>query len=201
MRKHTQQRFLGFTVAELLIAITIIGILVSIVLVVYPGYQLRTRNNERKSDMQQVAAALSAYAIQENNYVSTGSGCGVGGNGNGWLAGIGTVQGALYPKSILTCLQDKDIIEAIDFVDPSGCVWDSGGACGTYASQPVKAYMKATCLKSAKPITYVFAYLESEPPKVAEVDALCDAGSVAGFDTLGQKWGTNYGMNYYLVVK
>jgi prepilin-type N-terminal cleavage/methylation domain-containing protein len=193
--------FLGFTVPELLIVISVIGILASIVLLVYPGYQMRARNAERKSDVGQVAAALGTYALQKNNYVGTGSGCGLNGNGNGWLAAGPSESGAgSYPKSILTCLNEADILAGANFVDPSGCLWASGGTCGSSGGF-VKAYMKATCTKSGTTVSYVFAYLESEPQKVAEVDALCDSGTVSGFTATSQKWGTNYGMNYYTTVR
>lgn len=200
MRRQKNQYLPGFTVAELLIMIVVLGILVSMVLIVYPGYQARARNNERKSDVQQIVAALGGYAIQKNNHVGVDSGCGADGDGNGWLAGIGSIQGANYPKAIGTCLQEAGLLEASNFVDPSGCVWDSGGVCGVYGGF-VKAYMKASCTKSGAQVHYVFAYLESEPQKAAEVDALCDSGTVVGFDAAGQKWGTNYGMNYYISVR
>lgn len=194
-KRQTQQVFRGFTIVELLIVISVIGILASIVLVVYPGYQMRTRDAERKSDMTQIAAALNAYALQNNAYIETGSGCGKDGDGNGWLAAGSGVAG--YTKSILACLQDAEVLSTGDFVDPSGCTWGGGGC----SANPAKAYMKATCQKGGKPITYVLAYLESEPQKVAEVDALCDAGTVTGFTSTTQKWGTNFGMNYYVVAR
>jgi prepilin-type N-terminal cleavage/methylation domain-containing protein len=186
----------GFTIAELLVAIVVIGILASISLVVYPGYQIRTKNNERKSDVSQVAAALGTYAIQKNSYMGVGSGCGQSGDGNGWI-GAGPSQIASYPKSILTCLQEAGILGEGTFIDPSGCLWASGGTCGSTGGL-VKAYMKASCTKAGVKVNYIFAYLESEPQNVAEVDALCDSNSVSGFDATSQKWGTNYGMNYYI---
>jgi prepilin-type N-terminal cleavage/methylation domain-containing protein len=189
----------GFTVVELLIVISVIGILTSIVLVVYPGYQKRTRDNERKSDVAQVATALSAYAVKKNTLVGTGSGCGLNGDGNGWL-NAGPSQIAAYPRSIVSCLQDEGLLTTGDFIDPSLCLWASGGDCGASGGL-VKAYMKATCQRSSRTVTYVFAYIESEPRKDAEVDALCDANTVAGFNSVDQKWGTNYGMNYYVVAQ
>ncbi len=194
-----QQGRQGFTIAELLVVIVVIGILASIALVVYPGYQTRTKNNERKSDVSQIAAALGTYAIQKNSYMGTGSGCGAGGNGNGWV-GAGPTEIASYPKSILTCLQQIGTLGEGTFIDPSGCLWASGGTCGSTAGL-VKAYMKASCTKGGVKVNYIFAYLETEPQKVAEVDALCDSNSVAGFDATSQKWGTNYGMNYYVTAR
>lgn len=197
---NKQQRD-GFTIVELIVVITIIAILAGIVFVAYPGYQMRTRDNERKNDLSQAASALGAYALQKNTFVGAGSGCGRTGNGNGWLSGDSAQSPGLggYPRSIVQCLQDiKALGSNAVFADPTGCTYNSGGNCGT---NPVKAYMKATCTKSGAPITYVFAYLESLPRKDAEVDGLCDNNSVNGFTLAEQKWGSLFGMNYYVVVK
>lgn len=191
----------GFSVIELLIAIAVIGILATIVMVSYGGYQARTRDNERKSDVQQVAGGLSAYLLQKDTYIESGSGCGLSGNGNGWLSAGPSELGALYPKSIVQCLQEAKVLAAGTFTDPSGCKNDSGGACGSYRGNPVTAYMKVTCTKGGNKITYVMAYLETVPRNNSVMDALCDSGSAAGFDATGQMWGTNYGMNYYVTAK
>ena len=188
----------GFTVIELLIVIAVLGILASIVLVLYPGYRQRANDSTRKSDVQQIAAALSAYAIQKNSLISTGSGCGKDGNGSGWFS-AGPPQIASYPKSIATCLKEAGLLTDGDFIDPSGCLYDGGSGCG---ANPAQAYMKATCQKGGSTVTYVLARLESQPRKDAEVDGLCDSGTMTpSFDATSQKWGTNYGMNYYVSVR
>lgn len=189
----------GFTLVELAIVIAVIAILALIVLVAYPGYQQRNRDSVRKSDMQQLSAALSAYAIQKNDFVETASGCGASGNGNGWLSATTADSGVYAAKSIVGCLQDAKVLKAGDFIDPSGCIRDSGGACGTSGGAPVPAYMKVTCSKSGVKITYLLAHLETQPRIDSTVDALCDAGTAAGF--LSLNWGTAYGMNHYVVVK
>lgn len=192
----------GFTVVELIVAIVVIGILASIVLISWRGYQQRMRDNERKSDMSQLAAALGAYAVQKNNYVGTGSGCGLFGDGSGWLNLGPPDGGGWYPKSIATCLREAGLItNEDDFIDPSGCKSDTGGVCGSWQSAPAQAYMKATCTKNGAPITYVMTHLETAPSNNAVIDALCDVGSLPWFDADGQKWGTNYGMNYYVIAR
>lgn len=191
----------GFTLVELAIVIAVIGILALIVLVAYPGYQQRTRDNVRKSDLQQLSAALSAYAVQKNNFVETGSGCGISGNGNGWTSAVTSDWATYSATSIIGCLQNANVLKAGEFIDPSGCVRDSGGACGNSGGAPVPVYMKATCKKNGLPITYLLAYLETLPSNTAVVDALCDDNTVSGFGSSGQRWGTLYGMNYYVVVK
>lgn len=192
----------GFTIVEIIIVVMVLGVLVSIVTVFYPGYQKRTRDSERKSDMSQIAAALGAYVLQKGNYVEAGSGCGVNGNGNGWFnAGPADTGAGTYPKSIATCLQEAGLLRSGEFIDPLNCTWASGGTCGSYLGQPAQAYMKATCTKNSAPITYVLTHIENDPRKDAEVNALCDSGSVSGFTSTTQQWGTGYGMNYYVVAK
>jgi len=186
----------GFTVVELLVVIAVIGILASIVMVAYPGYQQRTRDNERKSDVSQLAAAFKAYSLQKNDFVEATSNCGFLGQGNGW---INAGPNAFFPNTISSCLKGVKVLSQ-DLIDPSGCVSDTGGKCGTASSTPTSAYMKATCTKSGNKITYVFAYLEGQPRIDAQIDALCDAGSVTGFTSATQKWGSIYGMNYYVAV-
>lgn len=193
-----KKRSHGFTVIELIIVITVIGILASIVLAVYPGYQQRARDTQRKNDVQQIATALSAYAQQNdtNGYMEVASGCGFLGNGSGWTG----ASGGWFSNSIISCLVSAKVLSGGTFTDPSGCLSDSGGACG---SNPAQAYMKMTCKKGGSNVTYVMAHLETQPRKDSEVDGLCDVGGATddGFDTNGQKWGTNYGMNYYVVAK
>jgi prepilin-type N-terminal cleavage/methylation domain-containing protein len=198
-KKQSDNR--GFTIVELLIVIAVIAILAAVTIAVYPGYQQRTRDTQRKNDMSQLTAAFSAYLLQKDNFVESGSGCGLGGNGNGWLNGVGSLGGDTYPRAILSCLQDAKVLGAGTFMDPLSCTWASGGVCGVLSGTPAQAYMKVTCTKSSKSVTYVLTHLETMARKDAEVDALCDNGTVAGFTATTQKWGTRYGMNYYIQVR
>lgn len=202
MFRRIHRRDRGFTIVELVVVISIIGILASIVYLRYGNYQTEALDTVRRNDLNQVSAALSAYAVQKSDYIETASGCGANGNGNGWLsAGPSDISAALYPKSVVTCLQDAQLLGAGSFVDPLKCTYDSGGICGSWNGSPVRAYMKATCKKGGTKITYLLSYITTIPRIDAEVDALCDANSVSGFTSDGQKWGTHYGMNYYVIVK
>ena len=191
----------GFSILEIMTVIVVLGILVAIVIASYNGYQARTRDTERKSDVSQIAGALSAYLLQKDTYVETGSGCGLSGNGNGWLnAGPSDTGAGSYPRAITACLQDGKTLGTGTFIDPSNCIYGSGGKCGTVGSVAVQAYMKITCTKSSSKVTYVMAHLETSPQNNSVMDALCDAGSATGF-TADQKWGTTYGMNYYVIAR
>lgn len=189
----------GFTIVELIVVIVVIGILAGIATVAFPSYQATTRDNERKSDVQQVASALSAHMLKNNNYVEAGSGCGYVGDGNGWLSATGT---GTYPASIVSCLQNAGLLPSGTFVDPSNCRYaadTAGNNCGTNGGGNTTAYMKATCEKNGNKITYVMARLEQQTPTgTTAMNSLCDAGSVGSLNRL---WGSNYGMNYYLVVR
>jgi prepilin-type N-terminal cleavage/methylation domain-containing protein len=216
-RKSKQRRQSGFTIVEIITVIIVIGILTSIVIVIYPGYQKRARDSERKSDVSQIATALGAYAIQKGHYIENNASIdpinlcssGLNGSGNGWLnAGAAESSGASeglgsYTKSIISCLEDAGVLRSGDFIDPLGCKYASGGQCGAVNVQtsPAQAYMKATCKKSGNAITYVLAHLENDPRKDSEVDQLCDANTLTGFTSVNQNWGTRYGMNYYVVAK
>lgn len=202
MKQRTIHGSKGFTVPELLVVIVLIAIISSVAVFGYGSWRGTTNDAKRRSDVQQVANSLSAYAIKSNNFVESTSGCGKDGGGNGWLgAGPAHTGAGTYPRSIVECLQDANVLSVDSYVDPSKCIWNSSATCGVSGGTPTKAYMKATCTKGGAKVTYVMAYLETKPQIKATIDALCDGGTVAGFDATSQKWGTNFSMNYYVTVK
>lgn len=183
--KHTlPHKAAGFTVVELLVTLIVMTILISIVIVSYGTYQERTRDAERKSDVQQIAAALKNHANWQGTFIETGSGCGNGGNGTGWIA-LSSVESASYQTSIEQCLINQKYLNTGDGHDPTGCKRNSGGICGT--GNPSRAYMKTHCTVGGVKKAYVMASLETAPANNAVIDALC-----------GTNWGTTYGMNYYV---
>lgn len=56
----------GFTLVELLVVISVIGILASIVLVSFTGSQKQARDTQRKSDLKQYQLALENFANKSN---------------------------------------------------------------------------------------------------------------------------------------
>lgn len=187
LRRSQQQQ--GFTVVELLVAIAVIGILATIVIVTYGNYQQRTRDNERKSDVQTIASAVKSYATWNNTYVESAS---CGNNGDGFIGATsgdaGAGAGPYAATSVIGCLQTAGSLKSGDGIDPSSCRFNSGGTCG--AGNPTKAYMKATCMVGSVKKVYIMAYLETAAANNATIDPLC-----------GKNWGTTYGMNYYLEVR
>ncbi len=57
----TRRHILGFTLVELIVAITIIGILASLAIVSFGNWQRSTHDNVVRSDMQQAIAGLESY--------------------------------------------------------------------------------------------------------------------------------------------
>lgn len=199
---NLRRRSAGFTIVELITVVTVLVILVSVVLLAYPSYLTETHDNTRKSDLQEISSALKAFAIKNNTFVDStstdgnGHACGYSGSGNGFFdAG----PNASYPASIATCLKNAGVFANI-IMDPTGCVDNTNSSCWT-SDGSLKVYMKETCTIGGTPVTYVMTRLEMQPRRDSTVDALCDSGSVAGFTSSTQKWGSSYGMNYYVTVK
>jgi len=64
----------GFTLVELLIVITILGIIVTIGLVSFRSSQIRGRDTQRKSDLKQIASALELYYSDYGSYPTDSGG-------------------------------------------------------------------------------------------------------------------------------
>ena len=62
----------GFTLLELLVVITIIGLLASVGLASYSRAQARARDARRQSDLTTMRNSLEIYYAENNAYVSTG---------------------------------------------------------------------------------------------------------------------------------
>ena len=64
----------GFTLIEVLVAVTIIAILTSIGVVSYSSVNKRSRDAKRKGDVEQLRSALEMYRADNSYYPNTGSG-------------------------------------------------------------------------------------------------------------------------------
>lgn len=73
--KNKHKKFgLGFTLVELLVVITILGILATIGLVAFTSAQARGRDTQRKSDLKQIASALELFYSDYGKYPDSGGG-------------------------------------------------------------------------------------------------------------------------------
>lgn len=169
----------AFTVAELLIVVTVIVILATITIITYNGVNARGRDAVRRSDLDNIAEALGNYWSDKGNVIETGSGCGYNGNGYGWLTYDG---GSGYTKSIMTCLKESGYL--------GKTIQDPSGGNGTSLPGAGYAYMKYHCGTGDSEKAYVYAKLETVPQSSTATDGTCDA-------TLD----TNFGMNYYVEVR
>jgi general secretion pathway protein G len=71
MRKYIKN---GFTLVELLVVISILGILATIGLVAFSSAQMRGRDTQRKSDLKQTSNALEIYYNDHGSYPSSQDG-------------------------------------------------------------------------------------------------------------------------------
>lgn len=70
-RAHSNKTFNGFTIIELIVVITVIGILAGIVVVTYSGWRTNTAKSEVSSDLNSVSAAMESARNFSAGYPST----------------------------------------------------------------------------------------------------------------------------------
>ena len=58
----------GFTFIELLVVLTIIGVITAVGLVTYSRAQQKARNSRREADLKQIQAAIEMYHAEEGSY-------------------------------------------------------------------------------------------------------------------------------------
>jgi len=58
----------GFTIIELLVVMAIIGMLASVILVVFSGVQAKSRDTRRIEDVREMQKALSLYYVDGNRF-------------------------------------------------------------------------------------------------------------------------------------
>lgn len=72
----------GFTMLELLIAIAILGVMVSFFMFTFPSIQATARDTRRKSDLKQYATSLETFANRSNSLYPSYNGNVIVGSGN-----------------------------------------------------------------------------------------------------------------------
>ena len=94
-----KQKNAGFTLVELLVVISIIGILSTLAVVSLNNARLKARDAKRVSDIKQIQTALELYASDQNGYpdatdLTLGSGAGSTISKDGGIAAV--VSGTTY---------------------------------------------------------------------------------------------------------
>ncbi len=79
----------GFSLIELLVAIVILGALVSVVAQTFTSTQVKSRDNRRKSDLAGLVTALEAYYNDKGRYPNEGL--------SGQIAGCGSADSQICP--------------------------------------------------------------------------------------------------------
>jgi prepilin-type N-terminal cleavage/methylation domain-containing protein len=194
-------KFKGFTVIEILVAISIIALLSTLAMTAVSQARIRGRDTRRKADLEQVRKALILYADEHNNSLPT-TGFGSSGNGNGWATN--------YNNGTICYTGFGDLEDFLDGTDPDvpapanlyikmphdprcggcgGTAAQGGGGCGTTPNMGYMYYKQGTGAACA----VLFAHLED--PSADDI-ATC-TGKCVPLGTLG----TNYGMNYCVEVR
>ncbi len=168
------KRTAGFTMVELMVSIAIITIMSSVVLATLQGARERARDTIRVADLSTLAKGIAAYELEHEQWMETGSGCGFGGNGTGWVSHS-------YPgqTSMSQCLVNGNYVEA-PITDPSGATTNNGSHSG---------YMKYHCGSGDTKRVFLYAELEGFDQSSSATDGTCcpDCDS-------------NYGMNYHIEI-
>ncbi|MBI5448719.1 type II secretion system protein GspG [Candidatus Gottesmanbacteria bacterium] len=118
----------GFTLMEILVAISIIAILTAIGIVSYGSVNRRSRDTKRKSDVEQIRSAIEMYRTDNGYYPSTGAGS--------WtdMSNLSADLVATYMPSIPADPKDPDYVYRYKATDVSG---------GSYYGYCVSAYLEA----------------------------------------------------------
>lgn len=120
----------GFTLIELLIVMAVIGVLASLLLTSFIGVRERARDGRRKSDINQIQAALEQYRADNADYITTP-------NYNAIACGALFAYGGSTYMQKLPC----------DPSDPSGAAtfWNNGSYLYNYAAG---AYTITACIEN-----------------------------------------------------
>jgi len=141
----------GFTIVELIITITIMGILLTLAVVNVNTTQLKSRDNERKADVESIATALeSFFSIGGNNPMPLGR-----------YPSIGLVS----PGNVVLNLRDVDLKS---FTAPGAASSDATFIAATNNVQTAVGILPAPTIS-----TYVYQPIKSDGTLCLSSDVDC----------------------------
>ena len=108
---YSQQN--GFTLVELLVAISIVGLLAALVLTPLNDASLLARDAKRKASLDQVRTALQLYYNRYDTFQVANSGWNNG--GQGWIS---YENGQTYTRSVIRALAEEGFLNSEDIEDP-----------------------------------------------------------------------------------
>jgi type II secretion system protein G len=121
----------GFTLVEILVVVTIVGILSSFLFSNYVGARQRARDATRKSDLQQIRAAFELYKADTGIYPPLTTGL----EGTGWNS---TACGGVFQQNSVVYMRKKPC-------DPTSPTTRNY----TYSRPTTVTYTLSTCLENA----------------------------------------------------
>src|SRR3989338_8593710 len=131
----------GFTLMEILITLTIIGIILSIATLSFTSVRMDSRDGRRKTDLEEVRSALEQYKSNNNAYPTPGSSFGLPFGQSGLLDSASNTylqripQDPLYPRRnyyYQTSGADYTLSTELENVETTPCAIPAGGnSCGT----------------------------------------------------------------------
>lgn len=154
----------GFTLIELMVTITIIGILATVGAVVYSAAQKATRVSKRLQDIQAIQTALELYKATTGGYPSN-----IGGNASVTCTNSATALAALVPTYMPTV--------------PNDPLWVTGGTTNCYMYYSDQTSGASNQYKIRTNIASTEMSSAEYVPQANFIDPARDVGATGGTDS------------------
>lgn len=174
----------GFSLIELLVVISIIGVLATIIIGGISNARQSARDARRKADLQQIGTALQMWALDHGDMKESlhAAGCGASNASlhNGAFLGGSYIEKHSFlhyhNRSVLNCLVDEGYLP-VEIYDPH-----TGYTGGNQTPEnDIHRYMKTSCETG----TYLYTKLENQPQDATAADHTC-------IPTADTTWGYNF---------
>jgi prepilin-type N-terminal cleavage/methylation domain-containing protein len=128
LMKYSNENEAGFTLVELMVVVSIVGILSSIAIPSYMGFRARARQSEAKITLASIYVGEASYFITNSSYTTclseTGFDHTLTANNNYYAIGFASVTSTCGPAGNMTChIQDSNGTPCGDGAFPAGAFW------------------------------------------------------------------------------